>query len=96
MSLFLSQSTEEQAVQEKYRAITLNNFRDLPQLSKLTERQKFAIDVVGRVLPFKTNNYVVNELIDWNEVPNDPLFTLTFPQEEMLESEHFSRIASLV
>ena len=96
MSLFLSQSTEEQAVQEKYRAITLNNFRDLPQLSKLTERQKFAIDVVGRVLPFKTNNYVVNELIDWNEVPNDPLFTLTFPQEEMLESEHFSRIASLI
>ncbi len=96
MSLFLSQSTEEHAIQEKYRAITLNNFRDLPQISKLTERQKFAIDVVGRVLPFKTNNYVVNELIDWNEVPNDPLFTLTFPQEEMLESEHFSRIASLV
>ena len=69
MSLFISQDSIEQSEQQKYRAITLNNFRKLPQLSNLSEKEKNAIDVVGRVLPFKTNNYVVNELIDWKNVP---------------------------
>ena len=96
MSLFISQDSIEQSEQQKYRAITLNNFRKLPQLSNLSEKEKNAIDVVGRVLPFKTNNYVVNELIDWKNVPNDPIFTLTFPQAEMLKEAHFAKIAALL
>ncbi len=39
---------------------------------------------VARVLPFRTNRYVVDELIDWARVPDDPMFQLTFPQPEML------------
>jgi len=31
------------------------------------------MEVVGNVLPFKTNNYVVEQLIDWNNIPNDPI-----------------------
>ncbi|MDR1437316.1 MAG: lysine 2,3-aminomutase [Candidatus Symbiothrix sp.] len=50
------------------------------------------IEVVGRVLPFKTNNYVVNELIDWENVETDPLFTLNFPRNEMLEKKHYSAV----
>ena len=96
MSLLISQDSIEQSEQQKYRAITLNNFRNLPQLSNLSEKEKNAVDVVGRVLPFKTNNYVVNELINWNDVPNDPIFTLTFPQEEMLQEAHFSKITALL
>lgn len=96
MSLFISQDSIEQSEQQKYRAITLNNFRKLPQLSNLSEKEKNAIDVVGRVLPFKTNNYVVNELIDWENIPNDPIFTLTFPQAEMLKEAHFAKIATLL
>src|SRR5690606_5449103 len=40
-------------------------------------------------LPFKTNNYVTSELIDWNNIPNDPVFQLTFPQRGMLCDDHF-------
>lgn len=80
----------------KYRAYTLNNFRQIPQISKLTEEQRFIIEVVGNVLPFKTNNYVVDELIDWNNFENDPFFILTFPQKEMLSGEHFNKVASLI
>ncbi|KAK7049880.1 hypothetical protein VNI00_005310 [Paramarasmius palmivorus] len=36
------------------------------------------------VFPMRANNYVVNELIDWSRVPNDPIFKLTFPQPDML------------
>ena len=46
MSLFISQDSIEQSEQQKYRAITLNNFRKLPQLSNLSEKEKNAIDVV--------------------------------------------------
>jgi KamA family protein len=81
----------------RYQAYTLANFRDIPQVKEhLTAGQVFAIDVVARVLPFKTNSYVVDQLIDWGSVPDDPIFVLNFPQREMLEPEHFDAMAALV
>ncbi|MEN7547116.1 lysine 2,3-aminomutase [Rapidithrix thailandica] len=78
----------------KYRSYTINNFRKIPQVEKhLSEEEMFAIEVVGNVLPFKANTYVVNELIEWDKVPDDPIYRLTFPQKEMLEEEHFNQVA---
>ncbi len=79
-----------------YKSYTLRNWKELPQVQKLSDREKKAIEVVGTVLPFKTNNYVVEELIDWNKVPDDPIFTLTFPRAEMLSQEHFGEIEKLL
>ena len=73
---------------------TLANFRDLPQIQEISEEKQFEMEVVGNVLPFKTNNYVVEQLIDWNNIPNDPMFVLTFPQKEMLLPNHFEKMAS--
>lgn len=82
---------------EKYQAITLKNFRDFPQVDHhLTKQEKFAVDVVGSVLPFKANNYVVNHLIDWDNYQNDPIYILTFPQEDMLDSAHFQEMADAI
>ena len=58
----------------RYRNYILRNYNNLPQMSSLSEEEREAIGVVGQVLPFKANNYVVEQLIDWNNVPND-LFT---------------------
>jgi KamA family protein len=80
----------------RYQSYTLKNFRELPQVRRLSEDQQFAIDVVGRVLPFKTNRYVVEELINWDDVPRDPIFVLNFPQREMLEPRHFDEMAALL
>lgn len=80
----------------KYRSFSLHNFRQIPQLENLTEEQKFIIKVVGTVLPFKTNNYVVDELIDWENFEKDPFFILNFPQKEMLDEASFNKIASLL
>ncbi|MCE9539862.1 MAG: lysine 2,3-aminomutase [Bacteroidetes bacterium] len=73
----------------KLQSFTLHNYKKIPQINKLTEAQIEAIEVVGNVLPFKTNNYVVNELIDWNNLESDPIFKLTFPQKGMLSKEHY-------
>jgi KamA family protein len=48
------------------------------------------------VLPFKTNNYVVDELIDWDNYENDPLFTINFPRKELMALKHFDQISGLL
>jgi len=80
----------------RYRPFTLHNFRQIPQVQKLSEEQKFAIEVVGHVLPFRTNSYVVNQLINWDDIPNDPMFILNFPQMEMLRPHHFEEMAAVL
>lgn len=72
------------------------NFESMPQISKLTNEQRHAIKVVSKVLPFRVNNYVLENLIDWDNIPNDPIFQLTFPQKGMLTSERFAKIAQLI
>ncbi len=80
----------------KYKSYALHNFRNIPQMEQLPEELKKEIEVVGSVLPFKTNNYVVDELINWKNVPDDPIYTLTFPRKEMLIPEHYERIEKLI
>jgi len=80
----------------QYKAYTNNNFKTIPQISKLTGEQIRAIEVVGSVLPFKTNNYVIDQLIDWDNVPNDPMFILTFPQKDMLIPEHYQQMEAVL
>lgn len=81
---------------QEYKAFTLHNYKQIPQISKLTEEQMFEMEVVANVLPFKSNSYVVNELINWDNVPNDPMFILTFPQKDMLQPHHYNRMAELM
>jgi L-lysine 2,3-aminomutase len=76
------------------KSYTLANFRDLPQIQNFSEQTQFEMEVVGNVLPFKANNYVVEQLIDWNNIPNDPMYVLTFPQKGMLKAEHFEKMST--
>ncbi|NOX37713.1 MAG: lysine 2,3-aminomutase [Calditrichaeota bacterium] len=80
----------------KLHSYALHNYERIPQIQKLSAEQRFAIEVVGRVLPFKTNNYVVDELIDWDRVPDDPIFVLNFPQPDMLLPHHFQEMARVL
>ncbi len=80
----------------RYRSYTLHNFRELPQVQRLSKKEQFAIEVVANVLPFKTNSYVVDELINWDDVPNDPIYVLNFPQKDMLRPRHYKEMAALV
>ncbi|MEN8193493.1 MAG: lysine 2,3-aminomutase [Bacteroidota bacterium] len=80
--------------QKKYKSYLLHNFENIPQVKNyLSDTDQHAIRVVGSVLPFKVNNYVIDELIDWNDIPNDPIYQLTFPQVGMLKKHHFNAVA---
>jgi KamA family protein len=80
----------------RYLAYTDKNIDKIPQFKTLTSEQRTAISAVSRVLPFRVNNYVVEELIDWDDIPRDPIFHLTFPQEGMLSAADFECIRSLI
>ncbi|MEA1990979.1 MAG: lysine 2,3-aminomutase [Thermodesulfobacteriota bacterium] len=71
-------------------------FDQIPQIAKLPHDMRFAMQVVAKVLPFRVNQYVIEDLIDWENVPDDPIFRLTFPQQDMLTTEHFDRMANLL
>ena len=84
-------------MERKYKVYNLRNYREIPQVQKyLSEEEKHVIDVVGNVLPFKVNNYVTDNLIDWTNIPDDPIFQLTFPQFGMLTTEDFNKVDGLL
>lgn len=64
-----------------------------PVWERLDARTRRAIQVVSAVLPFRTNSHVVDRLIDWSAVPDDPRFRLNFPQPEMLDPEAYAAVA---
>ena len=80
----------------KYKAYTIRNFRTIPQMKVIPESTKKEMEIVARVLPFKSNSYVVEQLINWDNYEHDPIFKLTFPVKEMLSEAHFSEIEQAV
>ena len=73
--------------------------KDLPQIAeklKLDKEQIIDMQAVSAVLPFRVNDYVVENLIDSSDVPDDPIFQLTFPQRGMLEEADYQRMRDLV
>lgn len=80
----------------EYHAYTPDHFDRIPQLERLPADYRFGMRVVSQVLPFRVNRYLIEQLIDWDRVPDDPIFRLVFPDPEMLLPHHFRRMADLV
>ena len=80
-----------------YRAYNSKSFKKIPQVQKyLSEEDIKNIEIASLVFPFKVNNYLVDELIDWENYQNDPIFRLVFPHKDMLLSKDFERLQKLV
>ena len=75
----------------EYKVYNEKNFHKLPQFAQFDDEEIHAIRVVASVLPFKCNNYVVENLIRWND-PHDAIFRLTFPHRGMLLPHHFNQM----
>ncbi|HEU4364054.1 MAG TPA: lysine 2,3-aminomutase [Candidatus Krumholzibacteria bacterium] len=80
----------------KFRAFTQRDIDRIPQLRLLDAEHRLRMKAVATVLPFRVNEYVLDELIDWNHVPDDPMFQLTFPQEGMLAAQDLDRMVGLL
>ncbi|MFE5793577.1 KamA family radical SAM protein [Streptomyces sp. NPDC056503] len=71
------------------------------QIDQIAQRYGLPADIVramrlvSLVLPFRVNEHVLSELIDWERVPDDPMFQLTFPQIDMLAPDDLRRLDEL-
>ncbi|MGW4641124.1 KamA family radical SAM protein [Sphaerisporangium sp. NPDC004334] len=79
-----------------FKAYTAKHLDDLLKRGHLNAETRLRVRAVATVLPFRVNPYVVDELIDWSDIPDDPIYRLVFPQEDMLPSDEVSRIAALL
>jgi len=80
----------------RFRAFTAQHLDVLMQRAGLSATERLGIRAVGMVLPFRANTYVVDELIDWDAAPDDPIFRLVFPQAAMLPAADVNRISCLL
>lgn len=80
----------------KFKPYTRQSIVQAPQWHLMSEELQEAVLVVSRVLPFRTNQYVMNELIDWSNIPDDPIYRLTFPHRDMLSPEEYQALRELV
>ena len=80
----------------RYRALVRSDIDRIDQLRRLAPSEREAMKAVSAVLPFRVNAYLVDELIRWEDVPDDPIYQLTFPQPGMLEPKDFERMCNLV
>lgn len=81
---------------KRIRFYGLQDLDQLPQLQKLSVADRLAMKAVAQVIPFRVNNYVIESLIDWDNVPDDPIYRLTFPQREMLAPQDLDKVVWLL
>jgi KamA family protein len=80
----------------RFKAYTRKDIDKLPQLRSLRPGMRTEMKALAEVLPFRVNPYVMEELIDWDAIPEDPMFQLTFPQAGMLAPRDLQRMVQLV
>jgi KamA family protein len=79
-----------------FRAYSAKHLDMLVQRAGLSPGERLAVRAVATVLPFRTNSYVVEHLIDWDAAPDDPIYRLVFPQPDMLPEADVRRLAHLI
>src|SRR5580692_7197849 len=80
----------------RFRAYSAKHLDGLTARAGLDEAERLAVRAVATVLPFRTNDYVLESLIDWTAAPDDPIYRLVFPQSDMLSREDVGPIADLL
>jgi KamA family protein len=89
-------TSQHQGENPRFRAYGRRHIDRLPWLQNLSREQILALKAVTAVLPFRVNHYVLDRLIDWSDIPADPIYQLVFPQAGMLSRRDFSRMLDLV
>ena len=75
----------------------VRTFTEIRALEKrLSKEALLSLKAVSAVLPFKTSSYIIEQLIDWDRAPDDPVFQMAFPQPGQLPEDDFALIRRLI
>jgi L-lysine 2,3-aminomutase len=81
---------------ERFRAYGARHVDELSTRFGIPQHIARSIKALAAVLPFRVNEYVLANLVDWHNIPDDPIFQMVFPQSGMLPAEDERRLADLV
>ncbi|MEM6272229.1 MAG: lysine 2,3-aminomutase [Bacteroidota bacterium] len=79
----------------QYTAYTNHTFAQTPYYAALPPAERMTFDLLAQVFHFKVNRYVCEHLIDWEKVPEDPIYRFVFPRREMLAPRDFAFLQEL-
>ena len=74
---------------------TKRTFRASQYYERLTLAQRREFDVMSSVMHFKTNNHVLENLIDWDRIPDDPIYNLNFPRRGLISTHDYDLLDGL-
>lgn len=80
----------------RYRAYGPHHLSEIANRFSLDAEFLRNAQLICRVLPFRVNDYVLSEMIDWGAIPEDPMFQLLFPQPGMLSDADVRQLEEAV
>lgn len=80
---------------ERFRAFGPRHLQEISEKYGLSGEMREAVRLISQVLPFRVNEYVLSQLIDWERIPEDPIFQLVFPQPGMLDDNDMATLEKL-
>lgn len=80
----------------RFKAYTTHHLDELATRAGFNEHERLAIRAVATVLPFRVSSYVLDELVDWEAAPDDPIYRLVFPQADMLPAADVAHLSDLL
>ncbi len=80
----------------RFRAYGPRHIDEIAQRYGMSGDMRDTVRLISEVLPFRVNEYVLDQLVDWAAIPEDPIFRMVFPQRGMLPEDDIGRLAKLV
>lgn len=80
----------------KFQPYSARKFQESKYWNKLNESQQHDFLIGTEILPFRVNEFVLQNLLNWDNLDNDPIYNLLFPQKSMLENNHYEQIEGLL
>ena len=72
----------------------ISRFMNSTYAKKIPPQVRNELQLLVKVFPFKVSRYVLDELIDWDNREDDPIYRLVFPRKEMLSENHWQLLKS--
>ncbi len=79
----------------KFVSYNQHSFKKTPYYNRLPSNEKEVFDILTSIFHFKVNTYVLDHLIHWDTIPNDPIYKLVFPRKEMLSPIDYNHLKTL-
>jgi KamA family protein len=79
--------TNNQSSAPSFKSYDNRRIEAVPQLSLLDPKTREGMLRAAKIFPVKANTYVLENLIDWQAAPDDPIYRLIFPHPDMLTEQ---------